>query len=59
MLVNEVAMSAGYSNTFKYLADQVGLEVITVNGNKSTWNVVKINGHYYNVMVIFGVLQNG
>lgn len=51
-------MSAGYTNAFKYFADHVGLEAIAVNGNKSTWNAVKLNGHFYNVMVIFGVLQN-
>ncbi len=45
---------AGYAKTFAYLCDLAGIECISVVGTNSegsshAWNVVNLNGSYYNV----------
>lgn len=52
-LITRLGICSGYSATFKYLADKIGIECMRVSGNgKETgeshqWNCVKVDGEYY------------
>lgn len=56
-LVTRLAICSGYSATFKYLADKLGLESLRVGGEAKEdgephqWNCVKVDGDYYYVDV--------
>lgn len=54
-LVEKAAYCDGYSSAYKILLDRCGIECIitegTANGANHEWNVVKIDGEYYNVDV--------
>lgn len=58
-LVNCQTVCAGYSRTFQYLMNQLGIPVIYVTGTTDTgeahgWNMVKCGENYYNVDVTWG-----
>ena len=58
-LVNRQTVCAGYSRTFQYLMNRLGIPVIYVTGTTDTgeahgWNMVKCGENYYNVDVTWG-----
>ena len=58
-LVYKKSVCAGYSRALQYILQKAGMEVLYVPGNVSNkgahaWNIVKINGSYYQVDVTFG-----
>lgn len=52
-LVNGKAVCDGYTKAFQYLLQRVGIQSFMVtgigNGVKHAWNIVRIDGKYYNV----------
>lgn len=52
-LVNGKAVCEGYTKAFQYLLQRVGIQSFMVtgigNGGKHAWNIVRIDGRYYNV----------
>ena len=52
-LVNGKAVCDGYTKAFQYLLQRVGIQSFMVtgtgNGGKHAWNIVRIDGKYYNV----------
>lgn len=52
-LVNGKAVCDGYTKAFQYLLQKVGIQSFMVtgigNGVKHAWNIVRIDGKYYNV----------
>lgn len=56
-LVTRLAICSGYSASFQYLADKLGLESIRVggeakeDGESHQWNCVKVDGDYYYIDV--------
>lgn len=52
-LVNGKAVCDGYTKAFQYLLQKVGIQSFmatgTGNGGKHAWNIVRIDGKYYNV----------
>lgn len=52
-LVNGRAVCDGYTQAFQYLLQRVGIQSFMVtgigNGGKHAWNIVRIDGRYYNV----------
>ena len=50
---------AGYAKSMQYLCDRAGIECITVvgtnaNGGTHAWNIVDVNGQYYNIDTTWG-----
>ena len=60
------AQCSGISAAYKMLADSVGLYCIIVNSNAKvngkisphSWNIVKINNHYYHLDATYGIGHN-
>lgn len=56
------AICGGYSKAFSYLCDKVGIETITVTGDADgqphMWNMVKIDGQWYNIDVTYAVTDS-
>lgn len=53
-LVNGKTVCAGYARAFQYLMTQMGIPCYYCTGNageKHAWNIVKLDGDYYNVDV--------
>lgn len=53
-LVNKESVCAGYSRAFQYIMQKLGIPCYFCSGysngdNLHAWNIVKINGEYYNV----------
>lgn len=52
-LVNGKAVCDGYTKAFQYLLQKVGIQSFMAtgigNGGKHAWNIVRIDGKYYNV----------
>lgn len=52
-LINGKAVCEGYTKAFQYLLQKVGIQSFmatgTGNGGKHAWNIVRIDGKYYNV----------
>lgn len=52
-LVNGKAVCEGYAKAFQYLLQKVGIQSFMAtgigNGGKHAWNIVRIDGKYYNV----------
>jgi len=54
-LYSRKAICSGYTSTFQLFMDMLGIECITVNGHysrtgeKHAWNMVRIEGEWYNV----------
>lgn len=53
VLVKGVGVCQGYAGATKLLLNKVGIECMVVrgkaNGGRHAWNIVKINGEYYNL----------
>ena len=57
VLMNHQAVCAGFASTFTYLMNRLGIPTYTVTGYSSSetgsgehaWNIIKLNGRYYNV----------
>lgn len=43
------AICTGYSRTFNLIANALGIECLAVTGNAHAWNLVKVNGTWYNL----------
>lgn len=52
-LVDGKAVCQGYTLTYKYLLDQAGIESYIAQSANHAWNIVKLDGKYYNVDVTF------
>ena len=55
-ILNGKALCAGYSKAFSYLCQSIGLDTISVAGNAGEpheWNMIKLDGKWYNVDVTF------
>lgn len=50
-LVKKESVAEGYSEAFKYIADQFGLHVIIARSNSHQWNLAEINGKWYAIDV--------
>ncbi len=63
VFVKKRAICGGYSKAFSYLCDKVGIETVTVTGDADgeahMWNMVKIDGEWYNIDVTYAVADNG
>jgi len=61
-LVQKETVCAGFAGAFNYMMNQLGIPTYTVNGSKNggghAWNIVKLNGRYYNVDAT-GTTSNG
>ncbi len=58
-LLNHRSVCAGYSRAFQYILHRMGMFCTYVtgtieNGGDHAWNIVRINGQYYNVDVTWG-----
>lgn len=62
VFVKKKAICGGYSKAFSYLCDKVGIETVTVTGEADgeahMWNMVKIDGKWYNIDVTYGVTDS-
>ncbi|MGN0675949.1 MAG: transglutaminase domain-containing protein [Oscillospiraceae bacterium] len=62
VFVDKKAICGGYSKAFSYLCDKVGIETITVTGDADgqphMWNMVKIDGQWYNIDVTYAVTDS-
>ena len=62
VFVDKKAICGGYSKAFSYLCDKVGIETITVTGDADgeahMWNMVKIDGQWYNIDVTYAVTES-
>lgn len=61
-LVEKSTVCGGYARAFSYLCSKVGIETITTLGDFNEtphmWNMVKIEGNWYNVDVTSGSAMN-
>ena len=65
-LVNGKTVCAGYSRAFQYIMLKLGINVCYVSGDanngkavdRHSWNIVKLDGNYYNVDVTWDDLDN-
>ncbi|MGN0686591.1 MAG: chitobiase/beta-hexosaminidase C-terminal domain-containing protein, partial [Oscillospiraceae bacterium] len=56
VILNGKALCEGYSKTFAYLCQSVGIECFCVSGDAGgphMWNMVKLDGNWYNMDVTF------
>ncbi|MBQ5318383.1 MAG: hypothetical protein J6K17_04760 [Oscillospiraceae bacterium] len=62
VFVDKKAICGGYSKAFSYLCDKVGIETVTVTGDADgeahMWNMVKIDGQWYNIDVTYAVTES-
>ncbi|MBQ8787413.1 MAG: hypothetical protein IJZ61_07245 [Oscillospiraceae bacterium] len=62
VFVDKKAICGGYSKAFSYLCDKVGIETATVTGDADgeahMWNMVKIDGQWYNIDVTYAVTES-
>ena len=58
VLVKGNGNSRGYAMAMKLLLNKVGIECMIVEGNGSTWNIVKIEGDYYHLDASSNILRN-
>lgn len=49
ILINNKGICYGYANTMKYLLNKAGIEAHCVTSPGHAWNIVKIDGEYYNL----------
>ncbi len=50
-LIYGKALCEGYSKAFMYLCQSVGIECICVSGSNHMWNMLKLDGEWYNMDV--------
>ncbi len=57
VLIYGKALCEGYSNTFSYLCQSIGIKtasaVGTGNGGKHMWNIIQLDGNWYHMDVTF------
>lgn len=61
-LLNGKALCEGYSKAFMYLCQSVGIECICVKGYAGAahmWNMIKVDGKWYNMDVTWNDTDNG
>ena len=62
VFVKKKAICGGYSKAFSYLCDRIGIETATVTGDADgephMWNMVKIDGKWYNIDVTYAVTDS-
>ncbi len=62
VFVDKKAICGGYSKAFSLLCDKVGIETVTVTGDADgeahMWNMVKIDGKWYNIDVTYAVTES-
>lgn len=62
VFVDKKAICGGYSKAFSLLCDKVGIETATVTGDADgeahMWNMVKIDGEWYNIDVTYAVTES-
>ncbi len=62
VFVDKKAICGGYSKAFSLLCDKVGIETVTVTGDADgeahMWNMVKIDGQWYNIDVTYAVTES-
>lgn len=49
LLIDGKAVCNGYARTFKLLANALGIECYKVNSNEHEWNLVRVDGEWYNI----------